>query len=110
RTPRWPRWCAWRGPVGAWHHAAKPPRARWAWSTMQARVGPGGRAHVRAILYMSTLVAVRYNHVLKRFYERLRTAGKVAKVALTACMPKLFAIVNALVKHQKPRHCHAWPS
>jgi transposase len=49
----------------------------------------GGRAHVRATLYMSTLVAVRYNPVLKRFYERLRTVGKVAKVALTACMRKL---------------------
>src|SRR4029450_3396290 len=64
----------------------------------------GGRAHVRATLYMSTLVAVRYNHVLKRFYERLRTAGKVAKVALTACMRKLLTILNAMVKHQKP-----WP-
>ena len=42
----------------------------------------GGRAPVRATLYMSTLVAVRYNPVLKAFYERLRAAGKVAKVAL----------------------------
>ena len=64
----------------------------------------GGRAHVRAVLYMSTLVAVRYNPVLKRFYERLRTAGKVAKVALTACMRKLLTIVNAMATHQKPWH------
>jgi transposase len=70
----------------------------------------GGRAHVRATLYMSTLVAVRYNPVLKRFYERLRTAGKVAKVALTACMRKLLTILNAMVKHQKPWHVQEVPS
>jgi transposase len=62
----------------------------------------GGRAHVRTTLYMSTLVAVRYNPVLKRFYERLCAAGKAKKVALTACMRKLLTILNALVKHQKP--------
>jgi transposase len=59
----------------------------------------GGRAHVRATLYMSTLVAVRYNPVLKPFYERLRAAGKAAKVALTASMRKLLTILNAMVKH-----------
>jgi transposase len=62
----------------------------------------GGRAHVRASLYMSTLVAVRYNPVLKTFYERLCRAGKAKKVALTACMRKLLTILNAMVKHQKP--------
>lgn len=62
----------------------------------------GGRAHVRTALYMSTLVAVRYNEVLKAFYARLRAAGKAAKVALTACMRKLVTILNAMVKHQKP--------
>jgi transposase len=62
----------------------------------------GGRAHVRATLYMSTLVAVRYNPVLKAFYERLRAAGKAAKVALTACMRKLLTILNAMVKHHTP--------
>ena len=62
----------------------------------------GGRAPVRATLYMSTLVAVRYNPVLKAFYNRLRAAGKPAKVALTACMRKLLTILNAMVKHQTP--------
>ena len=62
----------------------------------------GGRAHVRATLYMSTLVAVRYNAVLKVFYERLRAVGKPAKVALTACMRKLLTILNAMVKHHTP--------
>jgi transposase len=62
----------------------------------------GGRAHVRTILYMGTLVAVRFNPVLKTFYARLRAAGKAAKVALTACMRKLLAILNAMLKHQTP--------
>jgi len=51
---------------------------------------------------MSTLVAVRYNPVLKAFYQRLRAAGKLAKVALTACMRKLLTILHAMVKHQTP--------
>ncbi len=69
----------------------------------------GGRTHVRATLYMSTLVAVRYNPVLKVFYQRLRAAGKAAKVALTACMRKLLTILNAMVKHQKPWHVQEEP-
>jgi transposase len=70
----------------------------------------GGRAHVRATLYMSTLVAVRYNPVLKRFYERLCTAGKAKKVALMACMRKLLTILNAMVKHHKPWQVQEVPS
>jgi transposase len=70
----------------------------------------GGRAHVRATLYMSTLVAVRYNPVLKAFYQRLCTAGKAKKVALTACMRKLLTILNAMVKHQKPWQAQEVPS
>lgn len=62
----------------------------------------GGRAQVRAVLSMSTLVAVRYNPVLQRFYERLRRAGKAPQVALTACMRKLLTILNAMVKHRTP--------
>jgi transposase len=62
----------------------------------------GGRAHGRATVYMSTLVAVRYNPVFNAFYERLRAAGKAAKLALTACMRKLLTILNAMVKHHAP--------
>jgi transposase len=62
----------------------------------------GGRAPLRATLYMATLVAVRHNAVLKAFYERLVAAGKAKKVALTACMRKLLTILNAMVKHQTP--------
>lgn len=60
----------------------------------------GGRARVRAVLYMSTLVATRWNPVIKAFYQRLLSAGKAKKVALTACMRKLLTILNAMVKHQ----------
>jgi transposase len=63
------------------------------------RVVWGGRAHVRAVLSMSTLSAVCHNPVLKAFYERLRAAGKAAKVALTASMRKLLTILNAMIKH-----------
>jgi transposase len=59
---------------------------------------------------MSALVAVRYNPVLKAFYQRLCTVGKAKKVALTACMRKLLTILNALVKHQKPWQVQEVPS
>jgi transposase len=70
----------------------------------------GGRAHVRATLCMSTLVAVRYHPGLTAFYQRLCTAGKAKKVALTACMRKLLTILNAMVKHQKPWQVREVPS
>jgi transposase len=70
----------------------------------------GGRAHVRATLYMSALVAVRYNPVLKAFYQRLCTAGKAKKVALTAGMRKLLTILNAMVKHRQPWQVQEVPS
>ena len=62
----------------------------------------GGRATVRAVLYMSTLVATRYNPVIREFYERLLVSGKVKKVALIACMRNLLTILNAMIKHQQP--------
>ena len=62
----------------------------------------GGRAKVRAALYMATLVATRHNPVIKAFYQRLLAAGKAKKVALTACMHKLLTILNALLKHRSP--------
>ena len=59
----------------------------------------GGRASVRAALYMAAVVGVRRNAALKRFYERLRSTGKPAKVALVACMRKLLTILNSMVKN-----------
>jgi transposase len=61
----------------------------------------GGRAHVRTVLYMGTLVATRFNPQIKAFYQRLLAAGKIKKVALTACMHKLLTILNAMLKHRK---------
>ena len=60
----------------------------------------GGRASVRAALYMAALVAARYNPVMRAFYQRLRAAGKPPKVALVAVMRKLLTTVNAMLKHQ----------
>lgn len=62
----------------------------------------GGRADVRAGLYMATLAGIRCNPVLRPFYRRLRAAGKRAKVAHVAVMHKLLTILNAIVKHQRP--------
>jgi transposase len=64
----------------------------------------GGRAHVRTVLYMGTLVATRDNPRSTAFYERLLAAGKVKKVALTACMRKLLTMLNAMLKHRTPWH------
>jgi transposase len=58
----------------------------------------GGRAPVRAVLYMGALVATRRNPVLRAFYRRLVEAGKPKKVALIACMRKLLTIVNAMMR------------
>ncbi len=62
----------------------------------------GGRARVRTALYMAALVATRYNPVLKACYQRLRAAGKPAKVALIAVMHKLLIIINAMVRDGRP--------
>lgn len=60
----------------------------------------GGRAHVRTVLYMGTLVATRFNPQSQAFYQRLLAAGKRKKVALTACMHKLLTMLNAMLKHR----------
>jgi transposase len=58
----------------------------------------GGRASVRSVLYMATLSAIRHNPVIRAFYQRLLSKGKIKKVALTACMRKLLVILNTMVK------------
>jgi transposase len=62
----------------------------------------GGRASVRGVLYMSTLTATRFNPTIRTFYERLRAAGKLPKVALVACMRKLLTILNAMLRLRTP--------
>ena len=58
----------------------------------------GGRARVRAVLYMGALVASRFNPVIRTCYQRLLAAGKPKKLALTACMRKLLTMLNAILK------------
>lgn len=58
----------------------------------------GGRTRVRSMLYMAALSATRFNPVIKEFYERLLANKKLFKVAITACMRKLLAIINVMVR------------
>lgn len=73
--------------------SGKVQRKRFCW---------GGRAEVRAALYMAALSGMKYNPVIKAVYQRLRAKGKPAKVALVACMRKLLVILNAMVRDQTP--------
>ena len=65
----------------------------------------GGRAEVRATLYMAALSAVRCNPVIRAFYKRLRESGKKPKVAITACMRKLLVTLNAMVRNGEAWRC-----
>jgi transposase len=58
----------------------------------------GGRRPVRHGLYMAALVAAHHNPILRQFYLRLRTAGKPAKLALTATLRKLLIVLNSALK------------
>jgi transposase len=62
----------------------------------------GGRANIRAVLYMASLVAVRCNPVFKAAYAALRARGKLPKVALVACMRKLLTVLNAMMRTRQP--------
>ena len=62
----------------------------------------GGRADLRAVLYMATVSAIRCNPAIKTFADRLKQAGKPAKVVIVACMRKLLTIMNAMVKNNAP--------
>lgn len=62
----------------------------------------GGRAHSRTALYLSAMVAIRYNPAIKSFYERLLQTGKHKKVALTACIRKIVTALNAMLRDNKP--------
>jgi transposase len=69
----------------------------------------GGREKIRSLLYLAALVGIRHNPVLRDFYQRLRLAGKPAKVALTACMRKLLTILNAMIKNRTEWLSHELP-
>ena len=74
------------------------PLARDSGTLRGKRLVWGGRAPVRAALYMGALVATRRNPVIRAFYHRLVAAGKPKKLALTACMRKLLTILNAMMR------------
>ena len=69
----------------------------------------GGRADVRACLYMAALVAARFNDTIRSFYRRLTAAGKPKKVALVACMRKLLTILNARIRDHRAAATPARP-
>jgi transposase len=66
------------------------------------RTTTSGRAHVRSVLFMSTLAAIRFNPLIARFYKHLLAAGKPKMVAIVACMRKLITILNAMLKTGTP--------
>jgi transposase len=66
----------------------------------------GGRAHLRALLYMSVIAGLRFNQTIRSFYQHLRHSGKPAKVALVACMRKLLVQLNAMVKSAQTWNTH----
>lgn len=66
------------------------------------RLVSGGRAQVRTVLYMATLVAIRRNPAIAAFYQRLRAGGRPGKVALVAAMRKFLTILNAIVRERRP--------
>lgn len=84
-------------------YAGLAPMPRQSGTSVQKRpcIGHSGNARLRTTLYMATLSAARYNPFLKPFYERLRAAGKPAKVARCAAARKLLHRAFALVKHQQ---------
>ncbi len=82
------------GVVPATNHSGKRTPSR-------AGLTPIGHAALRAKLWMPTLSAVRNNPWLRAFYQRLRAAGKLPKVALIAAMRKLLAAVYSVAKHRR---------
>lgn len=68
----------------------------------QSTISRMGSPHLRRLLYMPSLVAVRYNPLLKNFYHHLINRGKAKKAALVACMAKLLRIIYGVLTHQQP--------
>jgi transposase len=89
--------------------AGLAPFARDSGTLRGVRTIYGGRGRVRQALFHATRAGLRWNPVLKAFYDRLRERGKPGKVALVACMRKMLVILNALLKTGKewdPGHKH----
>jgi transposase len=85
-------------------YAGLAPLARESGSSVRGRaqIGHGGHARLRTALYMATLAAARFNPVIKPYYDRLRAAGKPAKVARCAAARKLLHLAWAVVTKGQP--------
>jgi transposase len=78
--------------------AGLAPRNRDSGNVKGKRTIGGGRATARRALYMAAVSASRCNPVLKPFYQRMISAGKPPKTALTAVMRKLLTTMNKMIK------------
>ena len=74
------------------------PMNRDSGNTTGKRFIMGGKGHVRSVLYMATLVAIRFNTKIKAFYQHLKAKGKESKVAIVACMRKFITTLNYLIR------------
>lgn len=84
--------------------AGLAPIARDSGTFRGRRMIMGGRPHIRRVLYMATLTAIKHNPAIRAFHRRLVTAGRPGKVALTAAMRKLLTILNAMLRDRRPWH------
>lgn len=82
--------------------AGLAPVARDSGAFRGRRMIVGGRAHVRRILYMATVAAIKYNPMIRAFFYRLVPAGRPGKVAVIAAMRKLLTILNAMLRDRRP--------
>jgi transposase len=82
--------------------AGLAPVARDSGAFRGRRMIMGGRAHIRRVLYMATLTAIKHNPTIRVFHQRLVAAGRPGKVALTAAMRKLLTILNAMLRDHRP--------
>lgn len=65
-----------------------------------SRISKRGNSRIRHYLYMSTMVAIRFNPFIRVFYEQLLNRGKCKKVALIACMRKMLHLIWGVLKTQ----------
>jgi transposase len=82
--------------------AGLAPIARDSGAFRGRRMIMGGRPHIRRVLYMATLTAIKHNPAIRAFHQRLVAAGRPGKVALTAAMRKLLTILNAMLRDRRP--------
>lgn len=82
--------------------AGLAPMARDSGAFRGRRMIMGGRPHIRRVLYMATLTAIKHNPAIRAFHRRLVAAGRPGKVALTAAMRKLLTILNAMLRDRRP--------